>query len=153
MCGIAGFENETKDKKKIIKEMAAKIKHRGPDGEGYYLDAHIALAHRRLSIIDLNTGDQPMFNEDKSLVVIFNGEIYNFKELKEELQKDKHVFKTKSDTEVLLHGYEKWGKELPNHLRGMFAFALWDIKNEVLLDRKSTRLNSSHQIISYAVFC
>src|SRR5574344_1315880 len=132
MCGIAGFVNETKDKKKIIKEMAAKIKHRGPDGEGYYLDDHIALAHRRLSIIDLNTGDKTMFNEDKSLVVIFNGEIYNLKELKEELQKDKHVFKTKSDTEVLLHGYEKWGKELPNHLRGMFAFALWDIKNEVL---------------------
>ena len=132
MCGIAGFiKKDVNNKKAIIKDMADRIKHRGPDGEGYYVDEYIALAHRRLSIIDLSTGSQPMYNEDKSLVVIFNGEIYNFIELRAELSK-KHKFKTKSDTEVLVHGYEEWKEDLVNHLRGMFAFAIWDIKNHEL---------------------
>lgn len=128
MCGIVGYVNKDKekDKKKIIKAMADRIIHRGPDGEGYYIDNDVALGHRRLSIIDLSTGDQPMYNEDGSLVVVFNGEIYNYPELKEELKKCKHKFSTKSDTEVLLHGYEQWGKDLPKKLRGMFAFAIWD---------------------------
>lgn len=132
MCGFVGFVNNKKDKKKIIKLMNDKIAHRGPDGEGYFINDNIALGHRRLSIIDLSLGNQPMFNEDNSMVVVFNGEIYNYLELKAELKKSKHVFKTNSDTEVLLHGYEKWGIDLPKHLRGMFTFALYDIKKKSL---------------------
>lgn len=137
MCGIAGFINKNiKDKESIIHKMADRIKYRGPDGEGYYVDEDIALAHRRLAIIDLNTGAQPMYNEDKSKVVVFNGEIYNFIELKDELKKSGHKFKNKSDTEVLVHGYEEWGSDLPKHLRGMFAFAIWDNeKKELFLAR------------------
>ena len=131
MCGIAGFLDSTKGKKKIIKNMTNRIAHRGPDAEGFYTDEFVALGHRRLSIIDLSTGNQPMFNEDKNLVVVFNGEIYNYPELKEKLKK-KHTFETTSDTEVLLHGYEEWGKDLPKKLRGMFAFAIWDKKNKTL---------------------
>lgn len=132
MCGIVGFISEEKNKKKIVKKMADRIMHRGPDGEGYYVDKNIALGHRRLSIIDLESGSQPMFNEDDSIVVVFNGEIYNYIELKDELKKKKHVFKTNCDTEVLLHGYEEWGHNLPKKLRGMFAFALWDKNTETL---------------------
>ena len=131
MCGIAGFLDSTKGKKKIIKNMTNRIAHRGPDAEGFYTDEFVALGHRRLSIIDLSTGNQPMFNEDKNLVVVFNGEIYNYPELKEKLKK-KHTFETTSDTEVLLHGYEEWGNDLPKKLRGMFAFAIWDKKNKTL---------------------
>lgn len=127
MCGFVGFIDNNKKKKMIIKKMAERINHRGPDGEGYYIDENIALGHRRLSIIDLSTGNQPMYNEDKSLIVVFNGEIYNYQELKKELKN--HEFQTNSDTEVLLHGYEEWGIELLQKLRGMFSFVLWD-KNE-----------------------
>ena len=132
MCGIVGFVNNDKktNKDKIIKKMADKIIHRGPDSEGYYTDDDIALGHRRLSIIDLSNGTQPMFNEDENLVVIFNGEIYNFKELKKDLKG--HTFKTNCDTEVLLHGYEEYGEELPKKLRGMFAFVIWDKKQKKL---------------------
>ena len=132
MCGIVGYISKEKDKEKTIKKMADRIIHRGPDDCGYYIDEHVALGHRRLSIIDLKSGKQPMFNEDDTLVVVFNGEIYNYPELKEELKKHNHKFKTKSDTEVLLHGYEQWGKDLPKKLRGMFAFAIWDKKKETL---------------------
>ncbi len=132
MCGIAGFISQDKNKAEIIKKMTDKIIHRGPDAEGFYTDEKIALGHRRLSIIDLNGGSQPMFNENKELVVIFNGEIYNYLELKAELKKHKHKFMTNSDTEVLLHGYEEWGDNLPKKLRGMFAFAIWNIKTKTL---------------------
>ncbi len=132
MCGIVGFVNKLDHKEEIIKKMSAKLKHRGPDGEGFYIDDNIALAHQRLAIIDLTLGNQPMYNEDNSIVVIFNGEIYNYLELKEELKKSNHLFKTNSDTEVLVHGYEKWGKDLPKHLRGMFAFAIYDKNNNSL---------------------
>ena len=132
MCGIVGYISKEKNKEKVIKKMADRIIHRGPDAEGYYVDQNIALGHRRLSIIDLKTGDQPIFNEDKSLVVIFNGEIYNYVELKKELIKKKHQFKTTSDTEVLLHGYEEYQEQLPKKLRGMFSFAIWDIKKQEL---------------------
>lgn len=136
MCGIVGFVNNKENKEKIIKDMSKKIEHRGPDGEGFYIDDNCALAHRRLAIIDLNTGAQPIYNEDKSKVIIYNGEVYNFKELKEALLKKKHVFKTKTDTEVILHGYEQWGEKLPSHLRGMFSFAIWDKnKNELFMAR------------------
>lgn len=130
MCGIVGFVSSEKKKKEIIEKMADRIKHRGPDGVGYYTDKKIALGHRRLSIIDIKGGKQPMYNEDKKLVIIFNGEIYNYQELKKELSH--HTFKTNSDTEVLIHGYEEWGTKLLSKLRGMFAFAIWDKEKETL---------------------
>ena len=132
MCGITGFINSESNKKDIIKKMADRIKHRGPDGEGYYIDENIALAHRRLAIIDLNSGDQPMYNKDKSIVIVFNGEIYNFLDLKKELKDLGYKFKSKSDTEVIIYGYEEWGEDVVYHLRGMFAFALYDIKQKKL---------------------
>jgi len=132
MCGIAGFVNNKDDKKTIIKKMTDRIIHRGPDAEGFYIDDDIALGHRRLSIIDLSKGDQPIYNEDKSVVVVFNGEIYNYVEIKDELEKKGHKFKTNCDTEVLVHGYEEWKENLPKKLRGMFAFAIYDIKNKTL---------------------
>ena len=135
MCGIVGLVTK-KEKENTIKLMNDRIKHRGPDGDGYFIDGDVALGHRRLSIIDLSSGDQPMFNEDGSVVTVFNGEIYNYQQLKEELKALGHDFKTKSDTEVLVHGYEEWHTDLPKHLRGMFAFAIYDKnKNEVFLAR------------------
>lgn len=130
MCGIVGFVGKETRKKTILKAMADKIKHRGPDGEGYFVRGDVALGQRRLSIIDIEGGKQPMFSKDGNLVVVFNGEIYNYLELKEEL-KD-YPFQTNSDTEVLLYGYQEWGSDLPNHLRGMFSFALYDIKEKTL---------------------
>ncbi len=132
MCGIVGFVNDKKNKKKIIKNMADRIIHRGPDAEGYYTDDLVALGHRRLSIIDVSSGIQPMYNETGDIVVIFNGEIYNYKALKKELESKHHEFKTNSDTEVLVHGYEEWGVKMLDKLRGMFAFAIWDKKEEKL---------------------
>ena len=110
MCGIVGFIDKSKDKKKIIKDMADLIIHRGPDSDGYYVDDNIALGFRRLSIIDLGTGSQPIFNEEKDKVIIFNGEIYNYQTIKEDLLAKGHKFTTKADTEVILHGYEEYGK-------------------------------------------
>ncbi len=136
MCGIAGIVTKREDKKEIIEAMSKRIEHRGPDGEGYFFDGDVALAHRRLSIIDLSTGNQPMFNEDDTVVTVFNGEIYNYVELRDELVKAGHKFKTKSDTEVLIHGFEEWHTDLPKYLRGMFAFAIYDKKsNELFLAR------------------
>jgi len=132
MCGIVGFINNKENKKEIIENMSNKIIHRGPDECGYYVDDNIALAHRRLSIIDLSNGTQPIYNEKKDKLIIFNGEIYNYIELKKELKKKKHKFTTKSDTEVILHGYEEWGTDLPKKLRGMFAFAIYDLKDKSL---------------------
>ncbi len=127
MCGIVGFTNFIDNSNKVIGEMMDKIRHRGPDAEGKYVDENIALGHRRLSIIDVSSsGDQPIFNEDGSMVIIFNGEIYNYREIREQLVKAGHIFKTNTDTEVLLHGYEEYGEKLLNMLRGMFAFVIWD---------------------------
>lgn len=135
MCGICGIVRKG-DNKDIIKKMNDRIMHRGPDGEGYYIDGDIAFGHRRLSIIDLSTGDQPIYNEDNSVVTVYNGEIYNYVELRSELESLGHEFKTKSDTEVLVHGYEEWHTDLPKHLRGMFAFAIYDKnRNEIFLAR------------------
>ena len=127
MCGIAGFINGRGDAQgPVLQAMLARIAHRGPDGQGIFVDGPAALGHRRLAIIDLDGGPQPMFNEDGRLAVVFNGEIYNYRELTAELTDSGHVFATRSDTEVLLHGWEQWGPELLPRLRGMFAFALWD---------------------------
>lgn len=132
MCGIVGFISKEENKTETIKRMADRIAHRGPDQEGYYIDEFIAFGHRRLSIIDLSHGNQPMFNENKDLILIFNGEIYNYKELQLELNNKGYKFVSNSDTEVLLHGYEEWKKDLPKKLRGMFAFAIWDKTNKIL---------------------
>lgn len=133
MCGIAGYiSTNKKPTKKILKSMTDRIAYRGPDAEGFFLDENAALGHRRLSIIDLSTGNQPIFNENKDIAIILNGEIYNYVELREELKKKKHKFTTSSDTEVLVHGYEEWGEELPKKLRGMFAFAIWNMKEKEL---------------------
>ena len=128
MCGFAGFiDNLSIDRKNIIiKRMSDTIAHRGPDGEGFYTDDTIAMGFRRLSIIDLSTGDQPLYNEDRSLVINFNGEIYNYKELREELIAKGHVFACHADTEVIIHGYEEYGENIVDKLRGMFAFVIWE---------------------------
>lgn len=132
MCGIVGFIDKSKDKKKIIKDMADLIIHRGPDSDGYYVDDNIALGFRRLSIIDLGTGSQPIFNEEKDKVIIFNGEIYNYQIIKDDLLAKGHKFTTKTDTEVILHGYEEYGEKILNKLRGMFSFVIYDIKTKEL---------------------
>jgi asparagine synthase (glutamine-hydrolysing) len=132
MCGICGFYGF--EDRALLKRMTDSLTHRGPDDSGYFVDRDVSLGHRRLSIIDLKTGKQPMFNEDRSVCVIFNGEIYNFQEIREGLRK--HKFATSSDTETIIHAYEEYGHECLKHFRGMFAFALWDSrKKELFLAR------------------
>ena len=134
MCGFVGFIDKNKKEKKntIIKKMADTIIHRGPDSDGYYTNDEIALGFRRLSIIDLGHGDQPIFNKKKDKVILFNGEIYNYKDIKKDLIEKGYKFKTNSDTEVILLGYEEYGEKILNKLRGMFAFVIYDInKNEL----------------------
>lgn len=128
MCGFVGFIGgmETQNNPAIIKKMSDRIIHRGPDDADFYVDEDISLAFRRLSIIDLEGGRQPLFNEDKSLVLMFNGEIYNYQTIRKELIEKGHIFTTKTDSEVLVHGYEEWGTELLKRLRGMFAFIIWN---------------------------
>jgi len=126
MCGFCGFTGNVLDRDAYIKEMARLITHRGPDSEGYYLDDGIAMGFRRLSIIDIEAANQPLYNEDKSLVLMFNGEIYNYRQLRDELLAAGHVFVTDGDGEVLVHGFEEWREELLPRLRGMFAFVLWN---------------------------
>jgi asparagine synthase (glutamine-hydrolysing) len=135
MCGICGFcfPDEKPGNLDILKKMTTSLQHRGPDDEGYYIDGGIALGHRRLSIIDLDTGKQPIHNEDKTVYVVFNGEIYNFPELKKELEEKGHKFYTKTDTEVLVHLYEEKEERCVESLAGMFAFAIWDGKKRKLL--------------------
>jgi asparagine synthase (glutamine-hydrolysing) len=136
MCGIAGIFNldgRGSIAKVEVQRMADAMVHRGPDDEGFFIDGPVGLAHRRLSIIDLSGGAQPMFNEDSSIVVVFNGEIYNHLELRSVLESRGHIFRTHSDTEVILHAYEEYGLSFPTHLTGMFAFALWDMKQRRLV--------------------
>src|ERR1035437_1858510 len=139
MCGIAGifhFDPSRSVNEPLLKKMTNCLSHRGPDGEGFYIKNSIGLGHRRLSIIDLSTGDQPMFNEDKSIAIIFNGEIYNYVELKEELKNLGCKFFTNSDTEVIIRTYETWGTDCQNKFNGMWAFALWDErKNQLFISR------------------
>ncbi len=132
MCGFVGFTNRINDSNRVLEDMMNKIIHRGPDSGGTFIDEGIALGFRRLSIIDLEQGDQPILNEDGSKILLFNGEIYNYQSIREKLVKAGHIFKTKSDSEVLLHGYEEYGKDLLNMLRGMFAFVIWDKNTQEL---------------------
>src|ERR1700722_17542563 len=132
MCGIAGQLDFTGPDPAAGGRMTDALAHRGPDGDGFYSEGPIALGHRRLSIIDIDGGAQPQFNEDESLAVVLNGEIYNYRELTAELL-PRHTFKTRSDTEVLLHLYEEQGDMLLERLEGMFAFALWDKRRKRLL--------------------
>lgn len=128
MCGIAGFvtqEQSVRDRSLLVR-MCDRIAHRGPDGAGYYYDGPTALGHRRLSIIDVSGGHQPLGNEDGSVMIVFNGEIYNYLELRRGLEERGHRFKTRSDTEVIVHLYEEVGDRVPEYLNGMFAFAIWD---------------------------
>lgn len=128
MCGICGIFDLAGNpiNRGILSQMRSSIQHRGPDGEGEFIDHEVALGHRRLSIIDLGGGGQPIGNEDGSIQIVFNGEIYNFIELRDELLKLGHQFKTRSDTEVIVHAYEEWGTACAKRFNGMFAFALWD---------------------------
>ena len=129
MCGISGFAHRDPGRpinKKMLCAMTDIIRHRGPDGEGFYSGPGVGLGFRRLSIIDLETGDQPIVNEDGSLVLVCNGEIYNYEELRAQLVKRGHHFRTRSDAETILHLYEEHEADCLKYLRGMFAFALWD---------------------------
>jgi asparagine synthase (glutamine-hydrolysing) len=138
ICGTAGFEPVDRD---VLRRMADSIRHRGPDDDGYYVDSYgdglaVGLGFRRLSIIDLTTGNQPISNETGSIQLVFNGEVYNFRELRRDLQARGHVFRTNADTEVVVHLYEDHGERCVEHLNGMFAFALWDqSRRELLLAR------------------
>jgi asparagine synthase (glutamine-hydrolysing) len=136
MCGICGkiyFDQNRPVTKPELQLMATSLAHRGPDGEGIWTKGNVGLAHRRLAIIDLRAvADQPMSNEDGSIWVTFNGEIYNFRELRKELQACGHIFRTNGDTEVIVHAYEEYGRECLARLRGMFAFAIWDTKTRTL---------------------
>jgi asparagine synthase (glutamine-hydrolysing) len=141
MCGIAGYlaEKPIAGLDAALRGMAAAIAHRGPDDEGFFEtsarngSSRVGLAHRRLSIIDLSAGHQPMCNEDGSVQIVFNGEIYNFQGLRDELIAMGHVFRTHSDTETIVHAYEEWGERCVERFRGMFAFALWDAGRERLV--------------------
>src|ERR1700693_5779442 len=129
MCGICGklmFGSEARMSPSLVEAMADTIRHRGPDDEGYYVSGPIGLGFRRLSIIDLKSGHQPLSNEDSTIWIIFNGEIYNYQELRAFLLSKGHVFKTQTDTEVIVHLYEELGPQCVEKLRGMFAFAVWD---------------------------
>src|ERR1700690_4066492 len=129
MCGLAGiFQRDapaTVDAA-LLRRMTTAMQHRGPDGEGFHVEPGVGLGHRRLAIIDPAGGHQPMYNEDHSVAIVFNGEIYNFAELREELQALGHVFRNRCDTEAIVHAWESWGPDCLQRLNGMFALAIWD---------------------------
>ena len=131
MCGITGFYGLSDPI--LLKKMTDVIKHRGPDDEGFFIDDNVGLGMRRLSIIDIEGGKQPIHNEDESIWIVFNGEIYNFPELRKELIEKGHRFYTNTDTEVIVHAYEEYGEDFVNKLRGMFAFAIWDTNEKKLM--------------------
>src|SRR5690606_31081971 len=135
MCGFVGFADSSavSDRLATIQEMMNRMLHRGPDSGGYYSDDRVTLGFRRLKVIDLSDeGSQPIYNEDRTCVLVFNGEVYNYRELREELIAQGHQFRSQADSEVVLHGYEQYGVDILQRLRGMFAFAIWDIRSETL---------------------
>ena len=133
ICGIAIAENKEHISSSLLSSMCKTIAHRGPDDEGIFIEENVGLGVRRLSIIDLEGGHQPLSNEDHSVWIAHNGEVYNFPALRKELISRGHTFKTKTDTETIVHCYEEWGKDFIQKLRGMFAFALWDKQQNQLL--------------------
>jgi len=136
MCGIAGIcmrDPDARVDENLLRRMTTSLRHRGPDGDGFLLRGNVGLGNRRLSIIDLAGGDQPIYNEDGTVGIVFNGEIYNYIELMASLAARGHRFATKSDTECVVHLYEEYGEGCVNHLRGMFAFAIWDEKRRSVL--------------------
>jgi len=133
MCGITGILEGNKKNSAFVQKMAATITHRGPDDAGFFSDKDIALAIKRLKIIDLKTGKQPIFTADKNMVIVYNGEVYNYRELRALLKKKGHTFRTKSDTEVVLHIIQEYGVNGLKKLNGMFALAIWDRKKKQLL--------------------
>jgi asparagine synthase (glutamine-hydrolysing) len=136
MCGIAGaywFRSDRPVDEAFVARMCGTIVHRGPDDEGHFVSGNLGIGMRRLSIIDLGGGRQPVFNEDRSVAVVFNGEIYNFQELRQRLEAQGHKFSTRTDTEAIVHLYEQYGDRFPEHLNGMFAIALWDIRRRRLV--------------------
>jgi asparagine synthase (glutamine-hydrolysing) len=133
MCGIAGVVGSLRTEPAVLERMTDRLHHRGPDGDGRFWADDVGLAMRRLAIIDLNTGDQPIFNEDRTVCVVYNGEVYNFLELRSELEARGHRFETQGDTEVIVHAYEEFGVECLEHLWGMFALAVWDSRRRLLL--------------------
>ncbi|NOR14489.1 MAG: asparagine synthase (glutamine-hydrolyzing), partial [Candidatus Aminicenantes bacterium] len=136
MCGICGFiqtQDQGLDARSILQDMCRTIQHRGPDDEGHYLQDNAALGARRLSIIDVEGGHQPISNEDGSVGIAHNGEVYNFPQLREKLLAAGHIFKSRTDTETVLHSYEEWGLDFANKLRGMFASAIWDSRRKRLV--------------------
>ncbi len=148
MCGICGFTGEVLDREKTIHNMTEVITHRGPDSDGFYQDKYISMGFRRLSIIDLEAGHQPIYNEDKTLVLTFNGEIYNYKELRKELQQAGHKFSTDADSEVLVHGYEQWREDMLLKLRGMFGFAIYNtVDNSLFIARDFFGIKPMHYTV------
>ena len=140
MCGIAGFVDAERSlgrhgevSASLVHQMCEVIRHRGPDDEGIHVEAGVGLGMRRLSIIDLSTGHQPIHNEDETVWIVFNGEIYNYQQLRRELEAAGHRFYTSSDTETIVHAYEQWGERAFARLRGMFGIALWDRRSRTLL--------------------
>lgn len=132
MCGICGFTGSLSNKEEVLENMQNKIIHRGPDSGGTYVDEQCAMGFRRLSIIDLKNGSQPIYNEDDTKIITFNGEIYNHQEIREDLIQKGHIMSSKADTEVLIHGYEEYGEDILQKIRGMFSFVIWDSKKETL---------------------
>lgn len=132
MCGICGFIGKKENRAAVLADMMDAIRHRGPDSDGIYQKDNVSLGFCRLSIIDLEGGNQPIFNEDGTICLVFNGEIYNYRELREELEQRGHIFSTVSDSETLIHGYEEYGEGILQRLRGMFAFSIWDSKKKRL---------------------
>src|SRR5258708_13584581 len=134
MCGIVGIvRNDAKAVDQVLlSRMCAAIRHRGPDEDGFYVNGPVGRRRRCLSIIDLKGGQQPSHNQDRTAWIVFNGEIYNYRELREKLEKLGHTFYTNSDTEAIVHAYDRYGADCPKHLRGMFAFAIWDERTQEL---------------------
>ncbi len=134
MCGIVGIVRSDKSDvdQALVGRMCAAITHRGPDEDGFYFDGAVGLGMRRLAIIDLKSGQQPIHNQDRTAWIVFNGEIYNYRELRDKLEQLGHTFYTNSDTEAIVHAYDQYGADCPKHLRGMFAFAIWDTRTQEL---------------------
>src|SRR5688572_13411424 len=135
MCGIVGIvrRDTTPVDEGLLSRMSGAIRHRGPDDDGFYVNGGVGLGMRRLAIIDLKSGQQPIHNQDRTAWIVFNGEIYNYQELRDHLEKLGHTFYTNSDTEAIIHAYDRYGADCPKHLRGMFAFAIWDERTQELL--------------------